>query len=51
VVLQGNRKNYSEDSQSIIKRQRNTIDKVKRDNESLRREIAAAGKVRRNAGR
>mmetsp|Transcript_22591 Transcript_22591/g.31476 ORF Transcript_22591/g.31476 Transcript_22591/m.31476 type:complete len:541 (-) Transcript_22591:280-1902(-) len=39
-IMEGNRKNYSEDSQGIIRRQRATIDKVKLDNESLNREIA-----------
>ena len=45
ISSQGNRKNYAEDSVSIIKRQRSTIEKIKRDNEGLRREIAAMGKV------
>uniref|UniRef100_A0A7S0WV22 ODAD1 central coiled coil region domain-containing protein n=1 Tax=Pyramimonas obovata TaxID=1411642 RepID=A0A7S0WV22_9CHLO len=43
-IMEGNRKNYAEDSVSIIKRQRSTIEKVKRDNEGLRREIAGLGK-------
>jgi hypothetical protein len=39
-IMEGNRKNYSEDSQTIIKRQRATIDKLKHENEKISREIS-----------
>ena len=37
-LSQNNRKNYSEDSQAIIKRQRLVIDKIKVENEKLQAE-------------
>ncbi|KAK3273593.1 Outer dynein arm protein 1 [Cymbomonas tetramitiformis] len=39
-VMEGNRKAYSDDSQSIIKRQRATIEKLKLDNSSLKAELS-----------
>ena len=37
---QGNRKSYSEDSQNHIRRQRQTIEKLKADNQALKNELA-----------
>ena len=37
---QGNRKSYSEDSQNHIRRQRQTIEKLKQDNQALKNELA-----------
>eukprot|EP00242_Pyramimonas_sp_CCMP2087_P016393 CAMPEP_0198197548 /NCGR_PEP_ID=MMETSP1445-20131203/1131_1 /TAXON_ID=36898 /ORGANISM="Pyramimonas sp., Strain CCMP2087" /LENGTH=540 /DNA_ID=CAMNT_0043866861 /DNA_START=245 /DNA_END=1867 /DNA_ORIENTATION=- len=37
-IMENNRKNYSEDSQAIIKRQRQVIDKIKMENEKLQTE-------------
>ena len=37
---QGNRKSYSEDSQNHIRRQRETIEKLKADNQALKNEMA-----------
>ena len=39
-IMEGNRKSYSEDSQKTIVQQRQTIEKLKQDNNSLKSEIA-----------
>ena len=38
-IMEGNRKSYSEDSQKTIANQRLTIEKLKKDNNSLKTEI------------
>mmetsp|Transcript_37187 Transcript_37187/g.91934 ORF Transcript_37187/g.91934 Transcript_37187/m.91934 type:complete len:562 (-) Transcript_37187:205-1890(-) len=39
-IMEGNRKSYSEDSQNHIRRQRQTIEKLKADNQALKNELA-----------
>ena len=38
--MEGNRRQYSEDSQNVIRRQRAAIDKLKADNLALKQELA-----------
>eukprot|EP00742_Colponemidia_sp_Colp-10_P000533 GILJ01000580.1.p1 GENE.GILJ01000580.1~~GILJ01000580.1.p1 ORF type:complete len:574 (-),score=156.25 GILJ01000580.1:1098-2819(-) len=47
-MIEGDRKAYSDDSQTTIRKQRNTIEKLKKDNELLKEELAVesrAGKI------
>ena len=39
-IMEGNRRQYSEDSQNVIRRQRAAIDKLKADNLALKQELA-----------
>ena len=39
-IMEGNRKSYSEDSQKTIVQQRQTIEKLKQENNQLKAEIA-----------
>jgi uncharacterized protein YlxW (UPF0749 family) len=38
-----NRRTYAEESNSLLRKQQSTIDKLRKDNESLKNEIAMVG--------
>ena len=40
-MMETDRQKYSEESQSIIKRQRQAIEKIKKENERLKEQLAA----------
>ena len=45
-VMEGSRRSYSEDSQRLIGQQRQVIEKLRQDNDTLKSEVALQSKVR-----
>ena len=44
-IMEGSRKNYSEDTQRLIQQQRQIIDKIKKDNGALKAEVSMHSKT------